>query len=168
MKESLKAVRAWKLRALVLELSSLLTETAYKDGAMKRETQFVKFVCRESLEISRRDTELENAEEMLEPQYSECTSAADKSVFYFRTVALIFTVLLLLRHMFALINGGTGDYPFTLLTLLILRATGILLPMYVLIRIITAIQNTITRLYLNEDLEGNIPSSDDDQQLPSV
>lgn len=45
-KQSWKAARAWNLHALVPEPSSLLTETAYRDGATKRGTQFVNFVCR--------------------------------------------------------------------------------------------------------------------------
>ncbi|CAI9105505.1 OLC1v1004436C1 [Oldenlandia corymbosa var. corymbosa] len=78
-----------------------------------------------------------------ETQYSECSSTIYTSVSYCRSVALMFTFLLLTRHMLELLYQGTGDYPFTLLTLLILRSVGILLPMYVLLKIITAIQTTI-------------------------
>nr|GMD72899.1 uncharacterized protein LOC111405738 isoform X2 [Ipomoea batatas] len=53
MKQSLKAPRSWKLLVDVLGLSSWHTETAYKDGAMKKETQFVKFVYR-SLKMATR------------------------------------------------------------------------------------------------------------------
>lgn len=46
MKQNLKAVRAWKLLVLALELSSLHTEIAYRDGVTRRETQRVKYVSR--------------------------------------------------------------------------------------------------------------------------
>ncbi|XP_027176213.1 uncharacterized protein LOC113775501 [Coffea eugenioides] len=110
---------------------------------------------RESTETPTREREHEiGGEEMVDVEYSECSSAADTTASYCRSVALIFTALLLLRHMLALISGGTGDYPFTLLTLLIIRATGILLPMYILIRIITAIQNSVRRTRNYEVSEG--------------
>ncbi|CAI9769017.1 unnamed protein product [Fraxinus pennsylvanica] len=46
MNKNLKPPIVWKLPVLVLELSSLHTETAYRDGATKRETRFVIFVYR--------------------------------------------------------------------------------------------------------------------------
>ncbi|KAL3531531.1 hypothetical protein ACH5RR_010853 [Cinchona calisaya] len=125
-----------------------------------------------SPEIPTRGTEVENPTAGEETQYSECSSVAHASASCCRSVALIFTVLLLLRHSLAMLSGGTGDYPFTLLTVLIIRATGILLPMYVLLRIMTAIQNSIKNQY--EDFEGDTPSSGssnnhgDEQQLPSA
>ncbi|CAI9265727.1 unnamed protein product [Lactuca saligna] len=45
-KESSKVVKPWKLHVLVLELSSLLTEIAYRDGVMRRETLIANFVSR--------------------------------------------------------------------------------------------------------------------------
>lgn len=92
-----------------------------------------------------------------------------------------FTVLLLVKHLFAVLTGNTDDYPFALVTvsircllarqqslssqvsvsfgfyvvltlelflqILLLRACGIILPMYVLMRTITAIHNSIRREY---------------------
>lgn len=92
-----------------------------------------------------------------------------------------FTVLLLVKHLFAVLTGNTDDYPFALVTVriccllarqqslssqvsvsfgfyvvltlelflqvLLLRACGIILPMYVLMRTITAIHNSIRREY---------------------
>lgn len=92
-----------------------------------------------------------------------------------------FTVLLLVKHLFAVLTGNTDDYPFALVTVriccllarqqslssqvsvsfgfyvvltlelflqvLLLRACGIILPMYVLMRTITAIHNGIRREY---------------------
>ncbi|TQD84157.1 hypothetical protein C1H46_030247 [Malus baccata] len=78
---------------------------------------------------------------------SQCSSAADRSASYCRSLALLFTVVLLVRHLFVVITGTDEDYPFTLLTVLILRSSGIILPMYILFRTITAIQNSIHHQY---------------------
>ncbi|KAF5931437.1 hypothetical protein HYC85_032310 [Camellia sinensis] len=99
--------------------------------------------------------------QMLETNYSECSEAAVRSTTCCRSIALIFTVLLLARHLLAVLTGGTEDYPFTLVTLLIIRASGIVLPMYIFIWIITAIQNNITRHYQVLD-EDRLNSDDDD------
>ncbi|CAA3008276.1 Hypothetical predicted protein [Olea europaea subsp. europaea] len=148
MNKNLKPPKIWKLLVLVLELSSSHTETAYRDGAMKRETQFVKFVYRGSSEIPRREREEENGGEgqMLETDdYSEeCSSASHTSgATCWRSVALIFTFLLLMRHLLGVLAGETADYPFSLFTLLIARAIGILLPMYILLQLINKIQNSL-------------------------
>ncbi|XP_028091374.1 uncharacterized protein LOC114291710 [Camellia sinensis] len=121
-----------------------------------------------SLEVPRRERRQQNPElvaiaegQMLETNYSECSEAAVRSTTCCRSIALIFTVLLLGRHLLAVLTGGTEDYPFTLVTLLIIRASGIVLPMYIFIWIITAIQNNITRQYQVLD-EDRLNSDDDD------
>ncbi|KAK8570275.1 hypothetical protein V6N13_002967 [Hibiscus sabdariffa] len=74
-----------------------------------------------------------------------------------------FTVVLLVKHLFGVINGETDHYPFALLMILLLRATGILLPMYVVIRSITAIRNNIRRRRLRQGSEEiGIPEDEDD------
>uniref|UniRef100_A0A452YSZ5 Uncharacterized protein n=1 Tax=Aegilops tauschii subsp. strangulata TaxID=200361 RepID=A0A452YSZ5_AEGTS len=53
-----------------------------------------------------------------------------------------FTVVLLLRHLIALVTvGAANQYAFSLLTIYLLRASGILLPFYVLMRLISAVQH---------------------------
>ncbi|KAL8527228.1 hypothetical protein ACS0TY_005199 [Phlomoides rotata] len=98
---------------------------------------------RESLEVPR----IEQEEEHNGTEYSECDSAADRSASCCKTMALIVTALLLLRHLFAVLTGGEGAYPFSLLTVFIVKASGIILPMYILIRIISALQNSIRHHY---------------------
>lgn len=122
---------------------------------------------RDSLEIPRRDHGPRNprlvaiAEGVaMEAEFSECTSAADRGASCCRTLAFTFTVLLLLKHIFAAVTAETKDYPFTLFTVLILRAGGIVLPMYVLIRTIAAIQRSIRRQYHGYDDEDD---DDDDE-----
>ncbi|KAJ8573707.1 hypothetical protein K7X08_010218 [Anisodus acutangulus] len=98
--------------------------------------------------------------EMLRSQYSECSQAADRSASCCRTIALIFTILLMMRHLLEVLNGGARNYPFTLPTLLILRSTGILLPMYIILLLITRIQIIIRHQYLVS--EDRLSNSDQD------
>ncbi|CAK9152914.1 unnamed protein product [Ilex paraguariensis] len=129
-------------------------EPGYTYTAPPVKTQLIDTIVtiRGSLEVPRRERELENSGSVgiaegqrLETGYPECSFAANRGASRCRSMALIFTVVMLLRHLLDVLTGGTEDYPFTLLTLLIIRASGILVPMYILIRIITAIQNSIMR-----------------------
>lgn len=71
---------------------------------------------------------------------------------------------MLLRHLFATLTGGTEDYPFTLVTLLILRASGILFPMYIVFRTIAAVHKSIRSQYQDsEDDEDYTSNSDGDE-----
>ncbi|KAJ8440840.1 hypothetical protein Cgig2_000728 [Carnegiea gigantea] len=56
-----------------------------------------------------------------------------------------FTVLLLMRHLLDALNGGSGYYPFSIFTILLLKTCGIIVPMFIIIRTITALQNSIRR-----------------------
>ncbi|XP_059659395.1 uncharacterized protein LOC132306156 [Cornus florida] len=130
---------------------------------------------RGSLEVPRRERRTQNGgvaamaegrQRVEETENSECSSPADtNTASWCRTVALIFTAVLLVRHLLAVLSGETEDYPFTLFTMLILRMSGILLPMYILVRTITAIQNSISRHYQEcDDEESNSDEEEDEQQ----
>nr|XP_043610750.1 E3 ubiquitin-protein ligase MARCHF8-like [Erigeron canadensis] len=110
----------------------------------------IKLIHQVSLEVPERELNnaaiIEQEENLLETEYDqECSSAADTSASVCRFLCLTLTIFLLARHSCAVLIGGTGDYPFSLLTLLLLRATGILLPMYIIMRSVNAIYNSITR-----------------------
>ncbi|KAG6436030.1 hypothetical protein SASPL_100911 [Salvia splendens] len=96
---------------------------------------------RVSLEVPRNEQEEED--ERLE---TESEDGDNRSASFCTTLALIFTALLLTRHVFAVVSGE-GDYPFSLLTVLIAKASGILVPMYILIRILAALQTNIRHHY---------------------
>lgn len=107
------------------------------------------------------DSESEGREMLVRStQYYECTQAADRSASCCRTIALIFTILLMMRHLLEVMNGGAKNYPFTLPTLLIIKSTGILLPMYIILMLITRIQIIIRHHYL--DSEDRLSNSDQD------
>lgn len=93
---------------------------------------------RGSLEVPRRrgqgNSDLE--EQLIESEFSS------NRWNWFRVLASIFTIIFLLNHVFALLIGGTEDYPIALLTLAIAKISGIVLPMYVMIRIIVSIRNS--------------------------
>ncbi|XWS36104.1 hypothetical protein CRYUN_Cryun20dG0055600 [Craigia yunnanensis] len=131
-------------------------EPGYTVTAPSKKSQLTEaaVTIRDSLQIPRRELEPQHqrlvalAEGMnVENEFSQCTSAADRGASCCRSLALTFTVVLLVKHLFAVLNGETDHYPFALLTILFFRATGILLPMYILIRTITAIRNSTQRQY---------------------
>lgn len=101
--------------------------------------------------------------------YTECSSAADRTASCCRTVALILTALLLIQHLHAVLaEGEARHYPFSLPTVLVLRAFGILLPMFMIIRTISAIQHSIQRhRRFNDSVEVvfRYRSGDHEQQL---
>ncbi|KAJ8565842.1 hypothetical protein K7X08_008418 [Anisodus acutangulus] len=89
----------------------------------------------------------EGREMLVRSQYSECSQDADRSASCCRTIALIFTILLMMRHMLEMLNGEARNYPFTLPTLLIIKSIGILLPMYIILLLITRTQSIIRHQY---------------------
>ncbi|KAA0044412.1 E3 ubiquitin-protein ligase MARCH8 isoform X1 [Cucumis melo var. makuwa] len=104
---------------------------------------------RDGVEIPR--SEDEEAAEPASPRdgdgasLSACSTTANRGASCCKSVALTFTLVLLVRHFYDVVAVGTDEYPFTLATVLILRASGIIFPMYVIIRTITAIQNSVRR-----------------------
>ncbi|XP_012437975.1 uncharacterized protein LOC105764068 [Gossypium raimondii] len=140
-------------------------EPGYTVIAPSKKSQLIEaaVTIRDSLQIPRREVEpLEVMND--ENEFFQCTSTIERSAACCRSMALTFTVVLLIKHLFAVINGETDDYPFALLMILLLRATGILLPMYIVIRSITAIRNNIRRRRPRQhhDSEEIAMSEDDD------
>uniref|UniRef100_A0A2P2JYX5 Uncharacterized protein MANES_02G073300 n=2 Tax=Rhizophora mucronata TaxID=61149 RepID=A0A2P2JYX5_RHIMU len=101
--------------------------------------------------------------EYLDPDFDEYSAPSPRSLILCRFVAIIFMVLLVLRHTLPIIISGVGDYSLTLLMLLILRTVGILLPIYVMVKAFTAIQRR--RHQQNPHL---VASSDEETELPQL
>ncbi|KAM0888399.1 hypothetical protein ACQ4PT_028357 [Festuca glaucescens] len=76
-----------------------------------------------------------------DPAYAECARDAGRSASWCRSLTVTFTVVLLLRHLVAMETAGAADQSFNLLTVYLLRASGILLPFYVVMRLISAVQH---------------------------
>uniref|UniRef100_K3XLL8 RING-CH-type domain-containing protein n=1 Tax=Setaria italica TaxID=4555 RepID=K3XLL8_SETIT len=109
----------------------------------------VAVTIRESLEVPRLNYEPEEQEVedaavvgAGDPEYAECARAAGRSASWCRSVAVTFTVVLLLRHLVTVATvGAANQFAFSLLTVYLLRASGILLPFYVVMRLISVIQH---------------------------
>ncbi|KAI4329815.1 hypothetical protein MLD38_028159 [Melastoma candidum] len=84
---------------------------------------------------------------------SDCTVAADRAASCCRSFALTFTVFLLLRHAIDVLARRPEHYPFPLLTVLVLRMSGIIIPMFVVFRTIMSVQDRIRRHYRVVDVE---------------
>ncbi|XP_063939593.1 uncharacterized protein LOC108212439 isoform X1 [Daucus carota subsp. sativus] len=78
----------------------------------------------------------------------------------FRVVALIFTILFLLQHVFTLLVGATENFPFSLFILLVAKTTGIVLPIYVMILIVRSIRKSLRNRHQYEAPEEVQPSSE--------
>ncbi|KAG2588294.1 hypothetical protein PVAP13_5NG214400 [Panicum virgatum] len=123
-------------------------EPGYTVPPKKNQPADVAVTIRESLEVPRMDYEPDEEEDVDaavagagDPEYAECARAAGRSASWCRSVAVTFTVVLLLRHLVTVATvGAANQFAFSLLTVYLLRASGILLPFYVVMRLISVIQ----------------------------
>ncbi|KAG8052043.1 hypothetical protein GUJ93_ZPchr0001g31540 [Zizania palustris] len=117
-------------------------EPGYTAPPKKAQPAHVAVTIRESLEVPTPDYEPdEDAALIGDQEYAECAGAAGRSASWCRSVAVTFTVMLLLRHLVAVVTvGAAHQYAFSLLTIYLLRASGILLPFYVVMRLISTVQ----------------------------
>ncbi|XP_073314040.1 uncharacterized protein [Primulina huaijiensis] len=118
-------------------------ESGYISPPQKTQLNDTTVTIRFSLEDSRTGEDQQNDEEILE-------NAADKSATYCRSAALVFTALLLIRHIYVVLS--VGGHPFSLLTMLIVKISGILFPMYILLRIFTALLDTVRHHIQNPEM----------------
>lgn len=97
----------------------------------------------------------------LDPDYDEYSASATRSLICCRSVALIFMVLLILRHALPLLINGDTEYFFPLSIMLLLRTAGIVLPIYIIMRVVTSLQR---RRNPPEPPTSSIASSDDETE----
>ncbi|KAG6759562.1 hypothetical protein POTOM_036045 [Populus tomentosa] len=76
----------------------------------------------------------------LNTDYYEYSASTTRNTIYCRLIAVIFMVLLILRHTLPLILNGTNNVSFPVFMLLFLRIAGIMLPIYVMLKALTALQ----------------------------
>ncbi|RDX62814.1 putative E3 ubiquitin ligase SUD1, partial [Mucuna pruriens] len=97
-------------------------------------------------EISRRDLHFiamfSANREFLDLAFEYSSAPSTRSLIFCRIVAIIFIVLLLLRHTLPiiLILSGAGEYSLTVFMLIVLRIMGIIVPLYIIVKAIIAIQ----------------------------
>ncbi|KAK2418815.1 RING/FYVE/PHD zinc finger superfamily protein [Trifolium repens] len=104
------------------------------------------------------DTRRENVVEGIVIE-SDCSSTADRTASHCRSLALAFTIVLLVRHCLVVPTSGVEDYPFTLFTVIILKACGIIIPMYIVTKTIGVILNSIRR-YRGSDYDTSFSDED--------
>ncbi|KAJ3676078.1 hypothetical protein LUZ60_003490 [Juncus effusus] len=102
----------------------------------------VAVTIRGSLEVPRPNYEPRNElVELSNSDYAECSASSNRGATCCRSAAIILAVLLLLRHLTVVLSIGTDQYAFSLLIMFLLRASGILLPFFFVLRLISAIQH---------------------------
>ncbi|XP_058009311.1 uncharacterized protein LOC110672591 isoform X2 [Hevea brasiliensis] len=122
-------------------------------------------------EISRRDLNnpgfiamVNTDHEFIDSDFDDYSAPSTRSLMCCRVVAIIFMVLLALRHTLPIINSGAGDYSTTMFMLLILRTIGILLPIYVMVKAFTAIQHRRRQ----QHPRFSLAASDEENELPRL
>ncbi|KAL1196714.1 putative E3 ubiquitin ligase SUD1 [Cardamine amara subsp. amara] len=122
---------------------------------------------RDNLHIARRENRgrrnRRRVTNSAESDIPECIYEADRGASCCRYLAFIFSVVLLIKHAFDVVYG-TDEYPFTIFTVLTLKAVGILLPMLVIIRTIAAIQRSLRSQFLESE-EDTLSSEEEDSGL---
>lgn len=71
---------------------------------------------------------------------AEVSPASRRHALYIRSIALMFMIVLVIRNLVAVITVGADHYASTVLTVLLLRASGILLPFYLVMQFVSALQ----------------------------
>ncbi|XP_059649616.1 uncharacterized protein LOC132295380 isoform X1 [Cornus florida] len=99
----------------------------------------------------------------LDPEYDEYEASTTRSLMCCRSVAIIFMVLLILRHTLPLIVSGAEGYSFPLILLLVLRTSGIIVPIYIMMKAVNIIQHRRRQVVSRN---GSLASSDDEEIGP--
>ncbi|KAK4423488.1 hypothetical protein Salat_1931600 [Sesamum alatum] len=76
---------------------------------------------------------------LIDHDYDEYAVSTSRSIICCRSVAIIFMVLLILRHTLPVIVTRAGNYSFPLIMLLMLRVIGIILPICIILKAVTSI-----------------------------
>ncbi|KAL6630967.1 hypothetical protein ACP70R_028307 [Stipagrostis hirtigluma subsp. patula] len=73
--------------------------------------------------------------------YAECSCPADRGTTWCRSLTITFTIMLLVWHLVAVVTIEAADHcAFSLVTVYLLRAAGILLPFYAVMRLVGMFQ----------------------------
>ncbi|XP_038906751.1 uncharacterized protein LOC120092674 isoform X2 [Benincasa hispida] len=119
-------------------------------------------------EISRRNLDspsyiamVSSNHNVADSDYDEFSASATTSVLCCHSVAIVFMVLLVLRHSLPLIFNENGDYSFPLLLSICLRTFGIFLPIYVMFKVVSTVHRR--RLLLATASSSSIAQSSTSQ-----
>nr|PUZ66453.1 hypothetical protein GQ55_3G309300 [Panicum hallii var. hallii] len=153
MRKSTRGARPWSPLVGALALSSMLTGNVCRDGVMRRGAPSVRFAFSEDMQS------VEPPESLIDgADYTGCSYSADRGAMWCRSLTITFTIMLLVWHLVAAMTVEAADHcAFSLLTMYLLRAAGILLPFYVVMRLIRMVQRGQQqyRLQMLEDQRRN-------------
>ncbi|WJX82586.1 hypothetical protein P8452_65326 [Trifolium repens] len=99
--------------------------------------------------------------EFMDPNF-EFSAPSTRSLVFFRIVTIIFIVLLVLRQTLPIIFilNGVGEYSLTVFMLLVWGITGLIVPVYIMVKAITTIQqlqyqerNSLVQLHAENEME---------------
>ncbi|XWS69295.1 hypothetical protein CRYUN_Cryun04dG0166700 [Craigia yunnanensis] len=116
-------------------------------------------ISRRELNNSRFIAVVSTDNSVLNSHYDEYSVSTTRGLMCYRTVAIIFMLLLILRHTLPVILSGTNEHSFPWFILLLLPTVGIILPIYVMVKAVTALhhrrqqQETPNSLFTQSDEE---------------
>ncbi|KAL7110669.1 hypothetical protein ACP275_05G040200 [Erythranthe tilingii] len=110
-------------------------------------------IARSDLNNHRIITMVSTDRSFLEPDYDEYALSTSRSIICCRSVAIIFMILLILRHTLPVIVSRAGNYSFPVLTLLMLRIVGIIVPICIILKAVTSI------IRRRHQQQANLPTS---------
>ncbi|CAL1381672.1 unnamed protein product [Linum trigynum] len=90
------------------------------------------------------------------PDYDNHSTFPSRNLICFRSVAILIMILLLLRHTLPILLSESVHISIPLLLLLLLRVAGIILPIYVMVKSLTALQQ--------RRQQHVVPSSDEEPE----
>ncbi|KAI3817250.1 hypothetical protein L1987_11039 [Smallanthus sonchifolius] len=121
-------------------------------------------------QISRRDmihnpqiiTVVSSDHNFLDQEYDEYADSTARSILCFRSVAVIFMILLILRHTLPIFANGAGNYSLPVFLLLLIRTSGIIVPIYIILKASTALLHRRHQLVFNSSSSSSLSSSDEE------
>lgn len=122
-------------------------------------------------EVSRRDLDppftaiVATEHNFLDSDFDDYSPPTSRSLICCRVVAIIFMVLLVLRHTLPIITSGAENYTNTVVMLMMLRTIGIVLPIYFMSKAFSAIQR---RRHQQEVRNFPLAASDEENELPPL
>ncbi|XP_022881979.1 uncharacterized protein LOC111399016 isoform X2 [Olea europaea var. sylvestris] len=96
-------------------------------------------IARRDLANPRLVTMASTDQNFLDPDYDEYEFSTRRSIIFCRSIAIIFMILLILRHTLPIIFSRAENYSCPLIVLLLLRIAGIILPICIILKAVTSI-----------------------------
>ncbi|KAI3516686.1 hypothetical protein L1887_15643 [Cichorium endivia] len=103
---------------------------------------------------------------LLDQEYDEYADSTARSILCFRSVAVIFMIILILRHSLPILANGGADYSLPVFVLLMIRTSGIIVPIYLILRAMTALVQR-QRHVVSSGSTSSLSSASDEESGPT-